>query len=92
MLAVSGGPGSKKRYIPLEHVPGPNGAGQGGDMWFVDVPAWELGTPGETLTLFAIGTFGDRKDARGLTVREFREGVGRVGMSFVGVSGWELVA
>lgn len=60
-------------------------------MWWVDVPAGELGTPGESLTLFAVKSFGERKDARGLSVEEFRRGVGRVGMGFVGVAGWELV-
>lgn len=89
ILALGGVDGRNKHFIPLEHVTGTSG--QGGDMWYVDVPARDLGAPGETLTMFAVGTFGDRKDARGLTVREFKEGVGRVGMSFVGVSAWELV-
>lgn len=81
--------GPRKRYIPLEYIPGHGGGG--GDTWFVDVLARELGRPGDSLTLFAVKSFGDREDARGLTVREFLEGVGRVGMGFVGVSGWELV-
>lgn len=89
ILALGGVDGRNKHFIPLEHVT--STPGQGGDMWYIDVPARELGAPGETLTMFAVGTFGDRKDARGLTVREFKEGVGRVGMSFVGVSAWELV-
>ena len=60
-------------------------------MWIADVEARQLGAPGQTLTLFAVTTFGDRQDARGLSVREFREGKGRVGMGFSGVAAWELV-
>lgn len=57
----------------------------------VDVEARQLGAPGQTLTLFAVDTFGERSHARGLTVGEFREGKGRVGMGFCGVAAWELI-
>jgi Transglutaminase-like superfamily len=89
ILAVHGVDGREKDFLPLEHVPGRNSAG--GDMWVADVEARQLGAPGQTLTLFAVTTFGDRQDARGLSVRGFREGKGRVGMGFSGVAAWELV-
>ncbi|EXJ95812.1 hypothetical protein A1O1_00936 [Capronia coronata CBS 617.96] len=89
IVSVSGADGRNKDHIPMDHHPGM--AGQGGDMWIVDIPAGELGAPGQTLTLFAVTSFGDRQDARGLTVREFRDGKGRVGMGFVGIAAWDLV-
>lgn len=87
ILAAGGVDGREKHYIPLEHV---RDSGKGGDLWYVDVPARTLGAPGEILTLFAVTSFGDRQDARGLSVQEFRTGVGRVAMGFVGVAAWEL--
>jgi transglutaminase-like putative cysteine protease len=90
ILAVHGVDGREKDYLALDHVRGRNPGG-GGDTWFVDVEARLLGAPGQTLTLFAVSSFGDRQDARGLGVREFREGKGRVGMGFSGVAAWELV-
>ncbi|KAL2438324.1 hypothetical protein ABEF95_006857 [Exophiala dermatitidis] len=99
IVSVNGVDGRNKDHIPMEYYPGGggnNGGGGGGghgggDTWLVDIPARQLGAPGQTLTLFAVTSFGDRLDARGLTVREFREGKGRVGMGFVGVAAWELV-
>lgn len=90
ILAVGGIDGRNKHYIPLQ--PTTETPGAGGDMWYTDVASHELGAPGETLTMFAVRSFGNRQDARGLTVREFRDGVGRTAMSFVGVAAWELVA
>lgn len=90
ILGTHGVDGRNNDHLPLQHVRGSTPGG-GGDQWYIDVPAKELGAPGQTLTLFAITTFGTRKDARGLTVREFREGKGRVGMSFTGIAAWDLV-
>ncbi|KIV93941.1 hypothetical protein PV10_05113 [Exophiala mesophila] len=89
IVSVQGANGQSKDQIPMDHHAGP--AGQGGDIWTVDIPAHQLGPRGQTVTLFAVTSFGDRQDARGLTVREFREGKGRVGMGFVGIAAWELV-
>lgn len=91
ILALGGVDGRNKHFVPLNHIPGDSAAGGGGDVWYVDVHARELGAPGETLTLFAVSSFGNRSEARGLTVKEFKEGVGRVGMGFVGVAAWELI-
>lgn len=90
ILAVHGVDGREKDYLPLEHVRGDEPGG-GGDMWLVDVEARQLGAPGQTVTLFVVRSFGDMKDARGLSVREFREGKGKVGMGFHGVAAWDLV-
>lgn len=90
-LQAHGRDGTQKRYFPFEYVRGvgPNG---GGDIWYVDVPdARELGTPGQKLSLYSVTSFGDRKDTRGLTTTEFMEKKGKIGMSFGGVAGWELV-
>ncbi|KIV87393.1 hypothetical protein PV11_02942 [Exophiala sideris] len=89
LVSIGGVDGRNKDLIPLEHYPGPQG--QGGDTWLADIPAQELGASGQTVTLFAVKSFGENQDARGLTVREFREGKGRVGMGFVGVAAWDLI-
>ena len=90
VLAAGGVDGRDKHYVPLDHVRAKS-PGSGGDMWYVDVPARELGALGETLTLFAVTSFGNRQDARGLSVQEFKNGVGRTAMGFVGVAAWDLV-
>ena len=89
VLNTGGIDGRDKDMMPLEHI---RGSSNGGDMWYVDIPAKELGAPGSTLTLFAITSFGNSQSPRGLTVREFREGKGRVGMAFTGVAAWQLTA
>ena len=89
MLAVNGRDGRSKDHVPLEYIAGPSSSG--GDLWFVDILARDLGTAGQTVTLFAVTSFGNRQNARGLTVREFKEGKGKVGMGFMGVAAWELV-
>ncbi|KAK5059761.1 hypothetical protein LTR84_009644 [Exophiala bonariae] len=89
IVAIHGVDGRNKDHVPMDLHPGPSG--QGGNIWSLDIPAQQLGAPGQTVTLFAVTSFGDRQDARGLTVREFKEGKGRVGMGFVGVAAWDLV-
>jgi len=88
IVSVGGPDGRSKDHIPMEHL---SGNGGGGDLWYVDIPARDLGAPGQTVTLFSVASFGSRQDARGLTVREFVEGKGRVGMGFTGVAAWDLV-
>jgi hypothetical protein len=91
IVSIHGVDGREKDHVPLNHHPGSAGPGQGGDVWTVDIPARDLGAPGQTVTLFAVTSFSDRQDARGLSVQEFRSGKGRVGMGFVGVAAWDLV-
>jgi len=90
IIATHGVDGRNKDLVPLEHIRGQNPGG-GGDFWYCDVEARELGAAGQTITLFAITSFGDRQNTRGLTVREFKESKGRVGMGFQGVAAWDLV-
>lgn len=58
--------------------------------WWVDIPHRQLGSPGETIKLYAIDTM-NGQDARGMTKREFMERRKTSGMSFAGVAEWELV-
>ena len=90
MVATHGVDGREKDFVALEHVRGQTPGG-GGDVWYCDVEARSLGAAGQTVTLFAVSSFGTRQNARGLTVREFKEGKGRVGMGFQGVAAWDLV-
>ena len=89
ILSVGGVDGRDKKFLPFEHFQ-PDGQ-NGGDMWYLDVPSRELGAPGETLTLFAVTNFGKMQNARGLSVKEFKDGIGRTAMGFTGVAAWELI-
>jgi transglutaminase-like putative cysteine protease len=91
VMMIQGLDGRAKDIVPLEHIRGGPG---GGDTWYVDIPSRDLGAPGQTITLFAVNRFGDREGdhVRGMSVEEFRQGKGRVGMGFAGVAAWELVA
>lgn len=88
-VMAEGVDGRNKDSIPMQYFKAP--AGQGGDTWYVDIDSRELGAPGQTLTMFAVSRFGDRQDTRGMTVKEFVAGKGRVAMGFTGVAAWELV-
>ncbi|KAI5309028.1 hypothetical protein KEM55_004264, partial [Ascosphaera atra] len=91
-IFIAKGPGGdKSEYIAFHHVHHPLTDGAG-DYWYVDVedPAC-LGPPGSKLVLFAVTSFGERKDARGLSREEFLSRIGRVGMGFSGVAEWRLV-
>lgn len=89
-VMVGGVDGRNKDSVPLEYVKAP--AGQGGDTWYVDINSRELGAPGQTLTLFAVSRFDKSENCRGLTVKQFLDGKGRVAMGFTGVAAWDLVA
>jgi len=66
--------------------------GGGGDVWYVDIPDVRmLGAPGQKLQIAVLTSFGDRKDARGVTVEEFRALNGRVGMAWAYICQWDLV-
>ena len=92
ILAIHGVDGRKDDFVPLQHVRGQNPGG-GGDIWYADLEIQQLGAPGQSVTLFAVTSFGQRKGeaCRGLTVREFIDGKGRTAMGFQGVVGWELI-
>ncbi|KAL1857757.1 hypothetical protein Plec18170_002981 [Paecilomyces lecythidis] len=92
LLLIHGIDGRNEERLVFEHVRGSNPNG-GGDLWYLDVPDPRmLGAPGQKLQIASVTSFGDRQDAHGLTVREFREQQNRVGMAFAFIAEWELVA
>lgn len=58
--------------------------------WWADVPAKDLGAPGQGISVFAV-TSVNGKDARGMTRREYLSKKGKCGMGFGGVCAWDLV-
>ncbi|KFY07772.1 hypothetical protein V492_06839 [Pseudogymnoascus sp. VKM F-4246] len=58
--------------------------------WWVDIPHSKLGSPGESIKLYAIDTM-NGQDARGVTKKQFMERRKTSGMSFAGVAEWDLV-
>lgn len=97
LLMIHGIDGRNDDRLPFHHFRGYNsnggGGGGGGDIWYVDVPdSRMLGAPGQVLQIAVLTSFGGRGDARGLTVQEYQEQVGRVGMAWAYVAQWDLVA
>lgn len=88
VLKIHGLDGRKGDFVPFEYF---SSGGKGGDIWYNDVQASELGAPGQTVMLYAVTSFGNRRDTRGLSVQEFKAGKGRTAMGFQGVAAWELV-
>lgn len=91
LLIIHGVDGRQDERLPFNHVRGAGPAG-GGEYWYVDVPdARMLGAPGQVVQIAVLTSFGDRKDARGLTVQEYQAQAGRVGMAWAYVAQWDLV-
>lgn len=89
-LLIIGGEG-KKDYVPFERY-SPYGPGGGGETWVVDLPdARMLGNPGDKVPLAVLTKFGDRENARGVTVEEYKAMKGKVGMAFGFAAQWDLV-
>ncbi|KAF2502221.1 hypothetical protein BU16DRAFT_497797 [Lophium mytilinum] len=89
--------GRGKMYPMVLHVPGVGGGKEDylafetdGRVWWVDVPRRELGRAGQRVSVFAVTSMGGR-DARGVSVGEYKSKKGRVGMGFGGVCAWDLV-
>lgn len=81
ILKVNGVDGRKEDYIAFEY----------NDFWYwADVPAKELGAPGQGISVFAV-TSVNGKDARGMSRREYLGKKGKCGMGFGGVCAWNLV-
>jgi hypothetical protein len=81
MLKIYGVDGRREDLVPLDHD---------GFWWWADVPARELGAPGQKVSLFGLDTL-DGRSARGVGKEEFLRKKGRCGMSWVGIAAWELV-
>ncbi|EFE42513.1 conserved hypothetical protein [Trichophyton verrucosum HKI 0517] len=91
VLAPHGLDGREDKFVPFNHVRGTN-AGGGGDYWYLDIPDGRtLGCAGQKLMIFELTSFGTRTDLRGLTMAEYEQGVGRVGMGFKALAEWTLV-
>lgn len=91
LLQIHGIDGRKEERLPFNHVRGSTPGG-GGDVWYVDIPdARMLGAPGQKLQIAVLTSFGDRTDARGVTVEEFKALNGRVGMAWAYVCQWDLM-
>ena len=92
LLMVHGIDGRKDERLPFHHVRG-SGGGEGGDMWYVDVPnPRSLGAPGQKAQIGVLTRFGDREDSTGLTEREYWDKLGGVAMAWAYIAEWELVA
>lgn len=62
-----------------------------GRVWWLDVRRTDLGAPGQKVSVFSVDKIEDR-DARGVSVAEYKRKKGKVGMGpFGGVAMWELV-
>lgn len=81
VLHLKGLDGTNRNHVPFE---------QGDGVWWCDVPTADLGEPGCKAQIYTVTKF-DGNDGRGLTVEEYRQKKGRVGMSFGGVGVWDIV-
>jgi protein disulfide-isomerase-like protein len=81
ILKIWGVDGRKEDFVAFEN---------NDFWWWADVPARDLGAPGQTVTCYAVTTV-NGKDMRGMTRREYLQKKGKCGMGFGGVSAWDLV-
>ena len=81
ILKIKGVDGRKDEFVAFEN----------NHFWYwADVPAKDLGAPGQGISLFAVTTV-NGKDARGMTRKEYLGQRGRCAMGFGGVAAWDLV-
>ncbi|KAI0896814.1 hypothetical protein F4806DRAFT_463024 [Annulohypoxylon nitens] len=83
LMKIHGLDGRKEDMVPLE---------TDGFWWWTDIPARDLGAPGQTIFLYALTTL-NNKDARGVTKEEYyrvKNGNG-YSMSWAIFAKWELV-
>jgi transglutaminase-like putative cysteine protease len=78
VLHLKGLDGTDRNHIPFE---------QGDGVWWCDVPTTDLG---DGAKIYSVTSF-DGRDGRGLTLQEYRQKKGRVGMMFGGVAAWDVV-
>lgn len=81
ILMVGGSDGRNRHNIPFE---------TDGKQWWLECPITELGTPGQTINLYAVTSI-DGVDGRGWSVADYNTAVGRKGMGFGGVASWQLI-
>ncbi|KAK1759284.1 hypothetical protein QBC47DRAFT_101582 [Echria macrotheca] len=61
-----------------------------GFWWSADIPARDLGCPGQKLNMYGFTSIGNQ-DARGVTKAEWLRKKGRTGYALCGIAEWELV-
>jgi len=81
MMKINGVDGRKDDYVPMEY--------DGSYWWYVDIPARDLGAPGQQVTCYALDVLNGRS-ARGMTAAQWRA-VRAGSWSWVGIAGWQLV-
>lgn len=83
LMKIHGLDGRKEDIVPLE---------TDGFWWWIDVPARDLGAPGQTIFLYALTTLNNR-DARGVTKEEYyrAKGSGGYSMSWAIYVKYELI-
>lgn len=81
ILSTHGLDGREDDSIPFE---------TDGRRWWLDLPAVQLGSPGQTITIYAISTFGN-ENGRGLSLGDYKQHKGRKGWSGCALAAWELV-
>lgn len=89
--------GKGKQVLFLLAIKGPDGGRdemrvfETDGYWFwIDVPARELGLPGQTINMYGLDTL-DGKSARGVTKEYWLSRYGRCGYGLSGMVKWDLV-
>ncbi|OTB11650.1 hypothetical protein K445DRAFT_321819 [Daldinia sp. EC12] len=83
LMKIHGLDGRKEDLVPLE---------TDGFWWWIDIPARDLGAPGQSVFLYALTTL-NQKDARGVTKEEYyrTKNSGCYSMNWAIFMKWELV-
>ncbi|PBP24767.1 transglutaminase-like superfamily protein [Diplocarpon rosae] len=82
VLKVEGVGGCKEDFVPFEKTD---------FWWYLDIRAKELGTPGQTISVFSVNSV-EGSDARGLSTQDYVRKKGKVAMGpFGGIAAWDLV-
>lgn len=81
ILDIQGVDGRKQDYLAFE---------VNDFWWWLDVPARDLGAPGQKITCYAVTTI-NGVDGRGVTGKQYLQKKGRCAMAFGGVAAWDLV-
>jgi len=81
MMKIHGVDGRKEDYVTMEY--------DGSYWWYVDIPARDLGAPGQEVSCYAWDVFNGRS-ARGMTAKQWHtKGCGS--WSWAGIACWQLV-
>jgi thiol-disulfide isomerase/thioredoxin len=81
ILKINGVDGRNEDFLAFES----------NDLWYwLDVPAKDLGAPGQMVSCFAVTTV-EGRDARGFSRSQYLAKKGRCAMEFGGVAAWDLV-